>query len=64
MWLLTLLPLGGPVVGVLLGLPVGEVYSRPAALASTALGGALTVLGWLWSRALLRRAARPAELAE
>lgn len=62
MWLLTMLPLGGPLVGVMLGLPVAELYGRPAALASAGLGGGLTALGWWWSRALLRRAARPSEL--
>ena len=61
-WLLTLLPLGGPVAGLVLGLPVGELYARPTALGSVAIGGCLTGVGWLWSGALVRRASRPAEL--
>ncbi|WP_404380257.1 hypothetical protein LL946_10140 [Knoellia locipacati] len=60
MWLLTLLPLSGPVVAVLLGLPVGEVYTGTAAVVATAGGLTLTGTGWLWCRALLRRSLRPA----
>ena len=60
MWLLTLLPLSGPLVAVLLGLPVSEVYASPAAVLATGVGLALTGAGWLWSRALLRRSQRPA----
>ncbi|GAA4118889.1 hypothetical protein GCM10022415_18390 [Knoellia locipacati] len=62
MWLLTLLPLSGPLVAVLLGLPVTEVYGGVAALGATAVGCVLTGVGWLWSRALVRRALRPAEV--
>lgn len=62
MWLLTLLPLSGPAVAVLLGLPVDEVYGGYAALVAAAVGLALTCAGWLWARGLLRRALRPAEV--
>ena len=62
MWLLTLLPLSGPAVALLLGLPVDEVYGGGAALASAMTGLLLTCAGWLWSRRLLRRAARPARV--
>lgn len=63
MWLLTLLPLSGPVVTVLLGLPVGRVYAGVAALTTTIVGLVLTGAGWLWSRRLLRRALRPSGVA-
>jgi len=62
MWLLTLLPLSGPVVSVLLGLPVDEVYGGAVAWASATSGLLLTGAGWLWSRRLLRRAVRPARV--
>ena len=62
MWLLTLLPLSGPAVALLLGLPVDEVYGRAAALASALTGLLLTGAGWLWSRRLLGRAVRPARV--
>lgn len=63
MWLLTVLPLSGPLVAVLLGLPVVEVYGSPAAKVAAAVGLTLTCVGWLWSRTLLRRALRPGEVA-
>ena len=59
MWLLTALPLGGPLVGVLLGIPATTLYGRPAAILSAVLGVGLTGVGWVWARAILRRAARP-----
>ena len=60
MWLLTVLPLSGPLVAVLLGLPLAEVYGSAPAMVAAAVGLVLTCLGWSWSRALLRRALRPA----
>lgn len=60
MWLLTLLPLAGPGVVVVLGLPVSEVYGTGGAGAAGLLGLGLTASGWLWSRRLLSRALRPA----
>ena len=62
MWLLTLLPLAGPAVSLLLGLPVEEVYSGGASFASASLGLMLTGAGWLWSRRLLGRAVQPARV--
>lgn len=63
MWLLTLLPLSGPLVALLLGLPVGEVYGSAVALVAALGGLLLTGLGWFWSRTVLRRALRPAEVS-
>ncbi|KGN33993.1 hypothetical protein [Knoellia aerolata] len=60
MWLLTLLPLSGPIVALLLGLPVGDVYGHGVAGAAALAGLSLTGLGWAWSRRLLSRALRPA----
>lgn len=59
MWLLTLLPLTGPGVAVLLGLPVPEVYGTSAAMVTALIGLCLTATGWAWSRRLLGRALRP-----
>lgn len=63
MWLLTLLPLSGPVVALVLGLPVGEVYGSSVALVAAVCGLLLTGLGWVWSRTVLHRALRPAEIS-
>lgn len=63
MWLLTLLPLSGPLVALVLGLPVGAVYGSAASLVAAVGGLCLTGLGWLWSRTVLRRALRPAEVS-
>jgi len=62
MWLLTALPLAGPVVGLVLGVPLPMLYARPAALVSAAFGLACTATGWAWARAILGRAARPRRL--
>ena len=62
MGLLTLRPLSGPLVALLLGLPVTQVYGDgPAGVAAVAGLGA-TALGWAWSHRLLGRALRPAVL--
>jgi len=63
MWLLTLLPLSGPAVALVLGLPVGEVYGSSVALVAAVCGLLLTGLGWVWSRTVLHRALRPAEIS-
>ncbi len=63
MWLLTLLPLSGPLVALVLGLPVGDVYGSAASLVAAVGGLVLTGLGWLWSRTVLRRALRSAEIS-
>ncbi len=62
MWLLTLLPLAGPLVGVVLGLPLGVLYGRRPAALSALAGVLLTGVGWAWGHAVLRRAARPRAL--
>jgi tight adherence protein B len=64
MGLLALLPASGPVIGLLFGLTPVDLYGRSTAsalclLVGTVLGGT----GWLWSRAILRRALRPAAVA-
>lgn len=62
MWVLTALPVVGPVAVTVLGLAPGEVYAAlPGGVA--ALGGlVLTALGWITSRAILTRASRPTML--
>ncbi|PKW26513.1 tight adherence protein B [Phycicoccus duodecadis] len=63
MRLLTLLPLSGPLVGLLIGIEPGSLYgSIPARMAGLA-GLLLTVAGWWWSGALVGRAQRPADTA-
>ncbi|QIM22798.1 hypothetical protein G7075_19400 [Phycicoccus sp. HDW14] len=59
MRLLTLLPLGGPLVGVLLGLSPTTLYGSAPARAAAGVGLVLTASGWWWSRSLVRRALRP-----
>jgi tight adherence protein B len=59
MWLLSLLPATGPVMGAILGIPVARLYGSSAALASTGAGVVLTAAGWAWARAILARARRP-----
>lgn len=58
--LLTLLPLAGPALAVLVGADPQDLYlSSPAAGASAVIGLVLTAVGWRWSRAMVVRAARP-----
>lgn len=59
MHLLTALPVIGPGVVILLGLPPGEVYGGALGMGAVLVGLALTGLGWLVSRGILWRAARP-----
>jgi tight adherence protein B len=64
MGLLALLPASGPVIGLLFGLTPVDLYGRSTVSALCLLaGGALGVTGWLWSRAILRRALRPGAVA-
>ncbi|WP_392543265.1 hypothetical protein [Oryzobacter telluris] len=60
MMLLTALPLVGPVGGVLVGLGPDRLYASTAARVTAMVGVLLTGVGWLWARAVLRRAARAA----
>ena len=61
MVLLALLPATGPGIGLLFGLTPMDLYGRsPVAAAFLLAGTVLGVCGLLWSRAILRRAVRPA----
>ncbi|HET9022782.1 MAG TPA: type II secretion system F family protein, partial [Ornithinibacter sp.] len=60
MWLLTALPLVGPMAGALVGIGPDRLYGSPASRGVALLGLLLTGLGWWWCRVLLRRALRPA----
>lgn len=58
--LLTLLPLVGPVLAVLVGAdPMALYASSPVAVGAAILGLVLNVVGWRWSRRLVAAAARP-----
>lgn len=59
MWLLSSLPVAGPLAAVLVGIGPGTLYGTDAARVSALAGLALTATGWWWSRAILRRAQRP-----
>ncbi|GEM_PF-515792 len=56
MWLLTVLPLGGPLAALAIGADPMATFGQPVALASMAMGLLLTALGWWWSRRMLTRA--------
>jgi tight adherence protein B len=59
LWLLTAVPLAGPVVALLVGLDPVDLYVRSTAGgASAALGLVLTGLGWGVARLILRRSTR------
>ena len=61
MMLLTLLPLAGPLLAWSLG---WDPFAQSAAIyVLIGLGGVLTLLGWLWSRRLVRGAGRVTCLA-
>lgn len=59
MWLLTALPLLGPVGGALVGLGPDRLYASGAARVVALAGVLLTTAGWWWARTVLARAARP-----
>jgi tight adherence protein B len=60
MTVLAVLPLAGPLVAMVLGLPVMQVYAGGPALWSVLTGLGLTAAGWWVSRRIVRVAARPA----
>lgn len=62
MVLLALLPASGPAIGLLFGLGPSQLYGNPAASLCVTVGVLLTGTGWLWSRAIMRRALRPSTL--
>jgi tight adherence protein B len=59
MWLLSALPVAGPLAGMVVGITPGRLYATDAARASALAGLLLAAGGWWWSRALVRRAQRP-----
>ena len=59
MWLLSVLPLAGPLAAVAIGVDPMTTFGQPVALASLAAGLVLTATGWWWSRRLLARAEAP-----
>ena len=60
MWLLTALPLVGPVGGALVGFGPERLYASGPARTVALVGLVLTAGGWWWARSVLTRAARPA----
>ena len=59
MWLLTALPLLGPLTGLLVGIGPDRLYASGPARLAAVVGAVLTGVGWWWSRFLLDRARRP-----
>lgn len=57
--LLTLLPVVGPVLTLLVGADPVSLYASPVAAGSAAVGLGLTAVGWRWSRLLVAQAGRP-----
>jgi len=64
MVLLALLPASGPVIGLLFGVGPSELYGTPTGSLCATAGILLTGGGWLWSRAIMRRALRPSRLGD
>ncbi len=56
MWLLTVLPVAGPLATLAVGSDPTATFGQPVAVLSLAAGLTLTGTGWWWSRWLLRRA--------
>ena len=59
MVLLSAMPLAGPVVAMVIGMPPTRLYDSTASRVLAVVGVLLTVVGWWWASALLRRAGRP-----
>lgn len=64
MWVLTALPLVGPLAGALVGVGPDRLYGSAAGRTAAAVGLVLTGVGWWWARSILSRAARPACTSE
>lgn len=62
MGVLALLPVVGPLAGLLLGVSPVQLFASRVSAVSAVLGMALAASGWAWARALVRRAARPRSL--
>lgn len=60
MWVLTALPLAGPLTGALVGVGPDRLYGSAAGRTAALVGLVLTGVGWWWARSILRRAGRPA----
>ncbi|MDQ2781407.1 MAG: type II secretion system F family protein [Actinomycetota bacterium] len=56
---LTCLPATGPVVAMLLGVPLSHLYANAGSLAAVLLGLGLVAAGWVWCRRLTRSVAYP-----
>ena len=59
MVLLSAMPLAGPAVASLIGMPPSRLYDSAASRVLAVVGVLLTLLGWWWASTLLRRARRP-----
>ncbi|GAA4410010.1 hypothetical protein GCM10023168_29220 [Fodinibacter luteus] len=59
MWLLSVLPVAGPVAAALVGIGPGRLYGTQPARVLAVTGLLLTAAGWCWARSLLHRAQRP-----
>lgn len=62
MVLLAILPATGPVIGLLFGLPPSSLYGSSASASCLAVGAVLALVGWWWSRSIVRKALRPSTI--
>lgn len=62
MGVLALLPVVGPLAGLVLGVSPVQLFASRVSAASAVMGLVLAASGWAWARALVRRAARPRSL--
>ncbi len=59
MLLLSAMPLAGPAVAAVIGMPPARLYDSAASRVLAVVGVLLTVVGWWWASTMLRRARRP-----
>ena len=57
--LLSVLPIAGPALAVLIGADLVDLYSTVVGSLSVLVGVGLTGIGWWWSRDMVERATRP-----